>query len=183
MKTLTLNNKTFNKVMIDTSSLMNQRAFVAFMKEILIPELNRSGMKLAVPQAVMRELRKLTQENTSRGLTAQMALEGIHALSKVGYIAFEGNPNLEECPDAYMMREVVRAKMEYEKVLIITQDYQLAVDLMSLNQVRSTITPACNVKRLNMYGLLENFNLTVTPPKEQKQYKNIQSVLKRFGIQ
>lgn len=180
---LNLNNKNFNKVMIDTSSLMQQSSFVTLMKETIIPELSKSGMKLTVPQAVMRELRKFIQENSPRALTAQKALEGINALSKVGYIAFEGNPNSEERPDSYMMREVVRAKMEQEKVLVISQDYQLALDLMSLNQIRSTITPACNVKRINANGELENFNLTIAPKTEQKQYSNIQNVLKRFGIQ
>lgn len=177
--TLSYNDKHYANVLIDTSSLL-KREFEKFM-ETMIPYLQNSEIKLTVPQAVMHEIHKFCTENTPRGCAAKRALENINALHRAGFIKFEGNPNSFEKADTYFVSRVLKARSRSEKILIVTQDFQLAKDLLKTNTMYSTWAPANNVNRINKYGLLEKFDLSKTIAIKPK-YDNISNILKRFGL-
>ena len=177
--TLFYNNKRYTNVIVDTSSLL-KRQFETFM-ESFIPILRNSGIKLTVPQAVFREIHKFCAENTPRGFIAKRTVENITALHRVGLVKFEGNPNSNETADSYLVGRVIKARSHGEKLLIITQDYQLARDLLKTNGMNSTWAPANNVNRINEVGALENFDLSVAVASKPK-YTNMSNVLKRFGL-
>ena len=177
--TLFYNNKNYTNIIIDTSSLL-KRQFENFM-ESFIPSLRDSGMKITIPQTVMHEIHKFCTENTPRGFAAKRTVENINALHRTGFVRFEGNPNSNEKADAYIVGRVIKARSQGEKILVITQDYQLAQDILKTNNMSSTWAPVNNVNRINEFGVLENFDLSRTVA-SKPQYSNLSYVLKRFGL-
>lgn len=175
-----LNNRSFTKVIIDTATIIQQKSFVTLMRDTLIPELSRCEMKLHVPKTVIRELNEFIVEKSEKAYAAKKALECLEVLTKSGYVEFEGNP--DERTDTYLMCAVVRARMKKENMLVITQNYSLASDIVILNQIRSNMLPSAYVKRVNTNGELENFDFTRPVKAEKKQYLNVQDALKRMGI-
>lgn len=178
--TLFYNNKNYTNIIVDTSSLL-KREFENFM-ETFIPYLRKSGKKITVPQAVIREINKFCTGNTpTKEVAAKRTLENISALHHAGFIKFEGNPRSTERADSYIVGRVIKARSQSEKILVITQDFQLAQDILKTNSMNSTLAPANNVNRLNEFGVLENFDLSRDVAIKPK-HNNLSHVLKRFGL-
>ena len=183
MKTTTrYNNKNYNEVLIDTSSVLNDN-FERFVKNF-IPLLSKSNMSFTIPQAVLNEINRFCIESTQRGVSARRARENIMALHNIGYIKFEGNPNTKEKADAYIISKILRARQASKKILVITQDVQLGKDILKTNSMYSTPAPANNVQRIGKYGNLENFDLSTNAVAFKTMYKNTNTatILKRFGL-
>ncbi len=177
-RTLYFNNKNYDLVLVDTSSVLKAE-FVVFVKR-LIPHLRNSGVKINVPQMVMRELRRISNENSSRGYTAKKAIENLNALHIAGFVAFEGNPNTTERADSYIISRVVKGRAQNEKILVVTQDFQLAKDVLNANNMRSTFAPASNALRINPKGELELFDFNRKPVGQKNN--ELSKVLKKFGL-
>lgn len=180
--TIRYNNKNYNEVLIDTSSVLNDN-FECFVKNFL-PLLSNSNMSFTIPQAVMNEINRFCFESTQRGVSARRAKENIMALHNIGYIKFEGNPNTKEKADAYIISKILRARQASKKILVITQDVQLGKDILKTNSMYSTPAPANNVQRIGKYGNLENFDLSTNAVEFKTKYKNTNTatILKRFGL-
>lgn len=177
--TLFYNNKNYTSIIIDTSSLL-KRQFENFMESFIL-SLRDSGMKITIPYSVMHEIHKFCTENTPRGLAAKRTLENINALHRAGFVRFEGNPNSNEKADAYIVGRVIKARSRGEKILVITQDFNLGKDILKTNSMSSTWAPVNNVNRINEFGVLENFDLSRDVVINSK-YNNLSHVLKRFGL-
>lgn len=178
--TIRYNNKNYNEIIIDTSSVLNKN-FESFVKNF-IPLLSDSNMSFTVPQAVMNELNRFCIESTQRGIYARRARENIMALHNIGYIKFEGNPNTKEKADAYIISKILRARQASKKILVITQDVQLAKDLLKTNSMYSTPAPANNVQKIARHGNLQDFDLSIAHTYTANRSSNTADILKRFGL-
>lgn len=176
---LNLNNKTYDLILIDTSSIL--RIQFERLMQTLIPRLQISGVKLTIPNAVMREIRFFSNESSTRGNSARRALENINVLYKAGLLCFEGNPSSSESADSYIITRVMQCRNQFKKALVVTQDFTLAKDLLQLNSITSTTAPAVNAQRINHSGELENFDFS-HPSTPKVKYNNVSNVLKRFGM-
>ena len=178
------NGRKYNRIYIDTCGVMHQ-GFENCIKG-LIPTLQSSGIKLTVPNAVMTELKRFEGEMSDRGKRAKRALENIGALHRVGLVEITGHRETPQTPDSYFAEVVLQARSNQEKLLIVSQDYQLALDILSINNIKSQKGPAANVKRLTATGSLEDFDLSrpanAYSPKKNSTYNTTKAVLKRFGL-
>ena len=178
------NGRKYNRIYIDTCAVMHQ-GFENCIKG-LIPTLKSSGIKLTVPNAVMAELKRFESELSDRSKRAKRALENISALHCVGLVEIKGRQETTQTPDSYLTEVVLQARSDQEKLLILSQDYQLALDILSINNIKSQIGPAANVKRLTVTGSLEDFDLSrpanLYSPQKNSTYNTTKAVLKRFGL-
>lgn len=178
------NGRKYNQIYVDTCAVMHQ-GFENCIKGF-IPALQSSEVKLTVPNAVIAELKRFEGETSDRGKRAKRALENIGALHRIGLVEIKGHQGTPQTPDSYLTEVVLQARSNQEKLLILSQDYQLARDILSLNNIKSQMGPAANVKRLTATGSLEDFDLSkpanAVTPQKNPTYDTTKAVLKRFGL-
>lgn len=182
--------RNFDYVYFDTNSLMRPQ-FAAFMR-MIIPDIKEAGRPAIIIQAVMNELRALShRDDQNTATSAQKALEEIAALSKVNVIAFKGNPNDKTTiPDSLFLEAAVHARYSGEHILFVSQDFQLAKELLGVNQLSSTKGSCCNVLKINRYAMLEEFDFSESRPTFSFRSSSVKpaydkktaEILKRFGL-
>lgn len=182
--TTEINGKFYDRIIIDTCSIMNSH-FESWLYSIL-PNIINSNNRVSVSQATMRELRKISTYDNGNSEKAAYGLTLINKMFSSGFIGFEGNPNsVTETADSYIIQQVMKAKADKQKILVVTQDYQLALDVLMTNRMQSSgFSPAANVQRLSAFGL-ENFDLSVRPSKcrsKPKLYPMATELISRFTI-
>lgn len=182
--------RNFDYVYFDTNSLM--RPQFATLMRIIIPAIKEANRPVIVIQAVMNELRALShRDDQNTAASAQRALDEVAALSKANLIAFRGNPNDKTIiPDSLFLEVAVHARYSGEHILFVSQDFQLAKELLGVNQLSSTKGSCCNVLKINRYAMLEEFdfsenrpalNCRISPTKPAYDRKTAE-ILKRFGL-
>lgn len=163
------------KIFMDTCSILHFAAD-KFWKNI-IPILHQYQNKVIVPLRSIEELRK-HEANTGNSELAENAkncLNLLNKLIKVGFVEIRGEPGDNFADNVF---QVVFTKFRMtHKLLLITQDNDLAKDIISLNSNKSVRANPVNVKRINQYGFLSNFTWNAESdrnvlPKKNKRVSN-----------
>lgn len=175
-------------VFIDTSSLMNYKASDFF--ETIIPILRSNSKKINVLNSVRKELCTFSVDFTNPQRQAQ-ALSALQLLNKIladDVVTFFGSSAY--LTDADFLKIAIK-KRNCCKQLFITQNYQLAKDLVQLNSVRSTKGYPIYSKRISSHALLNDFDFSIPAQYKKPTQKsfpqpseatNVSAVLQRYGL-
>ena len=148
---------THYKVFIDTCSLLNDSA--AQFWSNAVPLLEETGNKIIITTKVVEELEKhyRNQNNPPLAKKAATALEYINVLLKSQLVVIQGEQSDVFADNVF---QVVFTKFRMtERLLLITQDQDLATDILNLNNNKSVRANRVYVKRINQFGYLSYFSL------------------------
>ncbi len=156
-----------NYIFIDLSCLLVPAAEKAFRR--MAPMLKSSAKKINVPLSVLVELRRIAEDKSDIE-RCKLAIYHYNALGELYKndllvkrdAITQGECNYTKDLIAYCSHFRVQAPL-----LVITQDQQLAADLISLNQQCSANGKTITVKKINKYGYLSN---TIDKPKSSKPF-------------
>lgn len=144
------------KIFIDTCSLLHI-AVDKFWRNI-IPLLRQYQAKIIIPLRSIEELEKHSQ-NAGKPELAQNAnntLKILQRLLQADFVEIRGEKTDNFVDNVF---QVVFTKFRMtHKLLLITQDNDLARDILALNGNRSVRANPVNVKRINHYGFLSGFS-------------------------
>lgn len=174
-------------VFMDTCSLMNYKAPAFF--QTIAPILHSTCKKIIILNSVRKELVTFSADFTKQQRQSQalMALQLLNKLIANDAVSFTGSSTTY--PDADFLEKAIKNRSEC-KQLYITQDFQLARDLINLNFVRSTRGHEIFAKRISLHAVLNDFDFS-NPPKVKKPAQDIQrmseaanvsTVLRRYDI-
>ena len=158
------------KIFIDTCSILHV-AVNKFWIDIL-PLLGQYQNKLIIPLRSIEELQKHAENLSKPDLakTANNSLKVISRLHDAGYVEIRGEKNDNFVDNVF---QVVFTKFRMtHKLLLITQDNNLAKDIISLNSNKSVKANPVHVKRINQSGYLSNFFWNVENQKNDKSDQN-----------
>ncbi len=166
------------KIFIDTYSMLHFAADKFWMN--IIPFLRKYQNKVIIPQRSVEELKKLgnNKRNPELAEKAKNCLKVLTWLIGENFVERRGEKN-----DSFVdnLFQVVFTKFRMtHKLLLITQNGDLAKDILALNNNNSGRVNSVHVKRINRYGFLSNFDLDVgntkcdriKPQKENNVDKN-----------
>ena len=139
--------------LIDTSSLLHPGAEI-FLKNSS-PELLRTGQKLIIPFVVVMELNKkaLQSQNENLAKRAGNMLNAILSYKDMGVIAVYGDDNDGTFADNVFHKIAAMFALQRELVFI-TQDYELAQDLLTMLHMDSVRHRKITVYKLDTQGQL-----------------------------
>ncbi|NLL19305.1 MAG: hypothetical protein GX262_09830, partial [Clostridia bacterium] len=144
-----------HKLFIDTCSLLHFR--IDQFLENITPLLQETGNQLIISIRVIDELVKHQGNPTNQEL-ADKAKHGLLLLQKLqqqNLIEIRGEETDNFADNVFA---VIFTKFRLShRLLLITQDGNLAKDILSLNEVRSAKGHKVAVKRINKHGFLSNF--------------------------
>ncbi|MEG0900216.1 MAG: hypothetical protein RSF40_10975 [Oscillospiraceae bacterium] len=163
------------KIFMDTCSILHFAADKFWMN--IIPLLRQYQNKVIVPLRSIEELQK-HEANIGKPELAENAkncLKVLHQLINAGFVEIRGEQGDNFADNVF---QVVFTKFRMtHKLLLITQDNDLAKDITALNSNKSVRANPVHVKRLNQYGFLSNFtwntdNIKSDIPKQNKRHDN-----------
>lgn len=149
-----------HKVFIDTCSLLHMASDQFWSHAV--PVLQQTGNKIIVPTRAIDELRKHSSQEHKPELArkAQETIQLLEKLLKSSLIELRGEQTDNFVDNVF---QVVFTKFRMtHKLLLITQDVDLAKDILNLNNIKSVRANPVYVKRINRFGYLSNFNKTPT---------------------
>lgn len=152
------------KVFIDTCSLLHFASDQFWMHAV--PIIQRTGNKVIVPIRAMEEIKKHCKNADKPELMrkSQKTLENLERLSSTGLLELRGEETDNFADNVF---QVVFTKFRMtHKLLLITQDGDLASDIYNLNGVKSVRANPVYVKRINQYGFLSNFEFNQNQSKD-----------------
>ena len=141
-------------ILIDTCSLlMHPSAEIYFSQKA--PKLIRDGKKIVIPLAVVDELRKLTSRRDDPVLSrnARSTLELIREYKEKGIIAVHGDDTDGTLADN-AFQKVIAMFGQTHNITVITQDYQLGQDLLTMGHSLSVRGRKVNVRKFDDKGNL-----------------------------
>lgn len=144
------------KIFIDTCSLLHFAADKFWMN--IIPLLRQYQAKVIIPLRSIEELEKHSKntKKTDLAINAKNTLKIIQQLITAGFVEIRGEKTDNFADNVF---QVVFTKFRMtHKLLLITQDNDLAKDIILLNENRSVKAKLVNVKRINQYGFLSGFS-------------------------
>lgn len=143
------------KIFIDTCSLLHYSS-EKFWKNI-IPLLNKYNNKIIIPLRTIEEIEKHSGNEMDGKLSqrAQMCVKLLSGLISEGYIEVRGEKTDNFADNVYQV-VFTKFRMNY-KLLLITQDNDLAKDILGLNDNRSVKAYEVKVNKINKYGFLSEF--------------------------
>lgn len=156
-----------NYVFIDLSCLLVPAAEKAFQR--MAPILKNSAKKINIPRSVLLELKWIAKDKSDME-RRRLVIHNYNILvelHKYALLAVRDVITQDECNDAKDLITYCSHFRMQGSLLVITQDEQLATDLMSLNQQRSANGKMITVKKINKYGYLSN---TIDKPKASKPF-------------
>lgn len=149
------------KVIIDTSSLLEPECDQFW--HHVEPLLAKYNSRVYIPIVCVAELQKHAS-STNPSLAAQakphLAVQAKHTMQRLGklqqkgYIDIVGNPQ-EAFADASIVGNIMMLHTRYD-MLLITQDRNLANDVMNIANSKSVNGKSINVKKINSLGFLSN---------------------------
>ena len=158
------------KIFMDTCSILHF-ATNEFWGNI-IPLLFQYQNKVIIPLRSIEELQKL-EANTGKHELAENAkncLKVLHQLINAGFVEIRGEQSDNFADNVF---QVVFTKFRMtHKLLLITQDNDLAKDIIALNSNKSVRANPVHVKRINQYGFLSNFIWNTDNTKSDKPQQN-----------
>lgn len=147
------------KIFIDTCSLLTPHN-VKFWENI-IPILKETGNRVIIPTRAMDEIIKHSKNNNKPKLQQQSlkVLEALQQLKQEDLVEFRGEETDNFADNVF---QVVFTKFRMtHKLLLITQDKDLASDILNLNNIKSVKAKQVHVKRINQRGYLSNFRVNI----------------------
>lgn len=163
------------KIFMDTCSILHFAADKFWMN--IIPLLRQYQNKVIIPLRSIEELQK-HEANTGKPELAENAkncLKVLHQLINAGFVEIRGEQGDNFADNVF---QVVFTKFRMtHKLLLITQDNDLAKDITALNSNKSVRANPVHVKRINQYGFLSNFtwntdNTKSVRPKQNKRHNS-----------
>ena len=143
------------KIFIDTCSLLSYKSHLFWTN--IIPLLHKYNNSIIIPYRCIEEIEKHSG-NVEKKELAQEAKESIKQINKLmeeGYIEIRGEES-DNFADNVFQVVFTKHRMKY-KLLLITQDADLAKDILKLNDNKSVKANEVNVKKINKYGYLSSF--------------------------
>lgn len=159
-------------VFIDTCSLMHKNA-EKLTKE-LTPILQANEKKLIVPVRVVEELDKHVNSpipNTQEAAKRAIAL--LKELTVKQLVDYRGEES-DNFADNVFYSVFAKHRMQH-RLLLITQDGDLAMDILQLNDSKSAKGYPIKVKRINRFGFLSNFRKDFQKPGEAQPQGAVQT--------
>lgn len=143
------------KIFIDTCSLLHFASNQFWMN--IIPILHTYSNKIIIPLRIIEELEKHSKNTTNQDLAskAKDCIKQINKLLGAGYIDIRGEKT-DNFADNVFQVVFTKFRMNY-KLLLITQDNDLAKDILGLNDSKSVKANDVKVNRINKYGYLSEF--------------------------
>ena len=145
------------KIFIDTCSLLHFAADKFWMN--MIPLLRQYQAKVIIPLRCIEELEKHSRNAGKPELAKKSnnTLKILQQLIKADFVEIRGEKTDNFVDNVF---QVVFTKFRMtHKLLLITQDNDLAKDILALNGNKSVKANPVNVKRVNQYGFLSWFFL------------------------
>lgn len=143
------------KIFIDTCSLLHSSAEKFWMN--IIPMLDMYKCKIIIPLRSIDELEKHSKktDNPELSKAANDCKKILNQLLGAGYVEIRGEETDNFADNVF---QVVFTKFRMtHKLLLITQDNNLAKDILHLNDSKSVKANDVHVKRINRYGYLSDF--------------------------
>ena len=143
------------KIFIDTCSILHFAADKFWLN--IVPLLQQHRNKIIIPLRVIEELQKhkANLQKPDFAKNSRNSLKIIQQLINAGFIEVRGEKSDNFVDNVF---QVVFTKFRMtHKLLLITQDNDLAKDIISLNKNRSAKANDVNVRRINQYGFLSDF--------------------------
>lgn len=161
------------KIFIDTCSLLDS-ASEKFWKNIL-PMLHKYNNKIIIPFRCVQEIDKHARNNADPDLAkrAHDCYEQVCNLRDAGYVVIRGEKT-DNFADNVFQVVFTKFRINY-KLLLITQDHDLAKDILKLNDSKSVKAKQVKVNRINKYGFLGEFYRPDFPQNEKTGEKGEQS--------
>lgn len=144
------------KIFIDTCSLLHFASDKFWLN--MIPLLRHYQSKIIVPIRSIDELEKhaLNAEKKDLSTNSKNVLKLIPQLVNAGFVEIRGEKT-DNFVDNVFQVVFTKFRMKH-KLLLITQDNNLAKDILALNGNKSVNAKPVNVKRINQYGFLSDFS-------------------------
>lgn len=165
------------KIFIDTCSLLHPSADKFWLN--IIPLLHQNQNKIIVLWRSLEELENHSNNNEKRDLAsnAKNCLKIVKQLINAGVIELRGESTDNFADNVF---QVVFTKFRINnKLLLITQDNDLAKDIIALNNNKSVKAIPVQVKKINQLGFLSDFNWMkkgkISEKSENKAKKGTQS--------
>lgn len=144
-----------HKIFIDTCSILWESADVFW--ESILPYLKKYNNKVIVPYRVLEELQKHAN-NSKDTMLSEKSRQGIRKLEKFikeDLVELRGEKTDNFADNVF---QVVFTKFRLtHRLLLITQDNDLARDILALNNIKSVKANQVCVKRIDKYGVLSDF--------------------------
>ncbi|SHH23804.1 CFI-box-CTERM domain-containing protein [Clostridium grantii] len=153
------------KIFIDTCSLLHFASDQFWLH--VVPIIQKTANKVIIPIRAMEEIKKHCTNTDKPELKkkAQSALENLNRLISAGLLELRGEETDNFADNVF---QVVFTKFRMtHKLLLITQDGDLAADIYNLNNIKSVKANPVYVKRINKYGYLSNFDFNQNQSKER----------------
>lgn len=158
------------KIFMDTCSILHFATDKFWMN--ILPLLRQYQNKVIVPLRSIEELQK-HEANTGNSELAENAkncLRVLNKLIKAGFVEIRGEQGDNFADNVF---QVIFTKFRMtHKLLLITQDNDLAKDIIALNSNKSVRANPVHVKRINQYGFLSNFSWNTENVKNNRFKKN-----------
>lgn len=152
-------------VFIDTCSLMHRNA--EKLTDELIPVLSANQKKIIIPVRVVEELEKhLDSPIPNTQEAAKRAIALLKKLTVQKLVDYRGEDS-DNFADNVFYSVFAKHRMQH-RLLLITQDGDLAMDILQLNDSKSAKGYPIKVKRINRFGFLSNFRKDFQKPGEAK---------------
>lgn len=158
------------KIFMDTCSILHFAVGKFWMN--IIPFLRQYQNKVIIPLRSIEELQK-HEANTGNSELAENAKHCLNLLRKLinaGFVEIRGEQGDNFADNVF---QVVFTKFRMtHKLLLITQDNNLAKDILLLNSNKSVRANPVHVKRINQYGFLSNFTWNLENSRNDRTKKN-----------
>lgn len=144
------------KIFMDTCSILHFAADKFWMN--ILPLLRQYQNKVIIPLRSIEELQKheVNTGNSELAKNAKNCLRVLNKLINAGFVEIRGEQGDNFADNVF---QVVFTKFRMtHKLLLITQDNDLAKDIIALNSNKSVRAKPVHVKRINQYGFLSNFS-------------------------
>lgn len=158
-------------VFVDTCSLMHYN-FKKFTEE-LNPLLIKNNKRIIVPTRVVEELKKHSlnsEQKPQAAESAKLALNILADMMNKNLIDLRGE-STDNFADNVFGAVFAKHRLNH-KLLLITQDGDLAEDILNLNNIKSAKGYPVSVKRINKFGYLSNFNFDINTNKNNSNSSN-----------
>ncbi len=144
------------KIFIDTCSLLHPG--IDNFWQMVVPVLEKYGEKIYIPLACKDELEKhaANKNNPTLAKDAKKALFNIKTLLDAKLIDIRQDKN-NHFADNVFLSVFTKFRIQY-KLLLITQDSDLANDMLGLNKNKSVKANPVEVKHLDDKGILNSFH-------------------------
>lgn len=142
-------------IFIDPSSLMVPTAKEAF--ERMTPILREAEKKIFITEAAVDALMRDANDsgNEEKNASAIQGVEILQALNQERLLSVRRMPDAEKFADYGLSVMCNKFRVDFP-LLVITQNEQLAREILKLNNQRSVSGPSIVTKKINKYGYISN---------------------------